>query len=143
VRNVRWKRSILPVVVGEAGEAMRDAVLPADLVEEHLDGLEREAAGEDLAIVGQDLLGHPVALKSLGQEATDRSSCGPDHDARTDAEARVVVDPGEHLALGAVGQEHPADDVHLPELHGPAPFPALVGHQLLALGLGLDEVVAH
>ncbi len=117
---------------------MGDAVLPADLVEEDLDRSDREATGEDLAVVGEDLFGHPVALEGLGQEATDRSGGGPDRDARTDAKARVVVDPGEHLALAGI-----TDDIHLPQLHRAPPFPALVGLELLAGSLGLDQVVAH
>ncbi len=65
-------------------------------------GLEPESVGEDLAVVGEDLLGHAVALEGLGQEAADRPSRGPHHDPGADAEAGVVVDAGEHLALGAV-----------------------------------------
>ncbi|MGA2037116.1 MAG: hypothetical protein ABSH04_05985, partial [Acidimicrobiales bacterium] len=57
--------------------------------------------------------------------------------------AGVVVDAGEDLALGAVVQEDPADHVHLPQLHGPAPLPAHVGDQVLSLLLGLDEAVAN
>ena len=34
--------------------------------------LQAEAAGEDLAVVGQDLLGHPVALEGLDEEPADR-----------------------------------------------------------------------
>jgi hypothetical protein len=37
----------------------------------------------------------------------------------------VIIDAGEHLALAPVGEQHPADDVHLPQLHGPAAFPSL------------------
>src|SRR6202044_1272622 len=54
------------------GQAMRDAVLPADLVEEDLGGSETESGREDLAVVGEDLFGHPVALEGLGEESTDR-----------------------------------------------------------------------
>src|SRR5918994_5774029 len=43
------------------GVTMRDAVLPADSVEQHLYGLRPEPAGEYLAVVGQDLVGDPVA----------------------------------------------------------------------------------
>ncbi len=46
------------------GQAVGDAVLPTDLVEEHLGGLEAEPVGEDLAIVGEDLFGDPVALEA-------------------------------------------------------------------------------
>ncbi len=40
-------------------------------------------------------------------------------------EPRVVVDTGQHLRLPAVRQQHPADHVHLPQLHRPAPLPPL------------------
>ena len=35
-------------------------------------GVEPEAVGEDLAVVGQDLLGDAVALEGLGEEPADR-----------------------------------------------------------------------
>ena len=68
-------------------------------------------------------------------------SGGPDHDAGTDTEPRVVVDPGEDLALRAVVKKDSANDVHLPYLHRPATFPAFVGRDLLAPVLGFDQVV--
>jgi hypothetical protein len=98
---------------------------------------------EDLAVVGEDLLWHPVTLEGLGEEGADRPGRRPGHDARTHAETAVIIDAGQHLALGAVVEEDPADNVHLPELHGARTLPALVGAQPLALLLGLDEVVAH
>src|SRR6202012_5248032 len=87
---------------GRRGEAMGDAVLPADLVEEDLRRGKPEAVGEDLAVVGEDLFGDAVAFERLGEEGADSPPGGSFHDARTDAEPRVVVDAGEHLALGAV-----------------------------------------
>src|SRR5947208_2470139 len=56
-----------------SGEAVADAVLSTDLVEQHLGGLDPEAVGEDLAVVGEDLLWHPVALEGLGEEAAHSS----------------------------------------------------------------------
>jgi hypothetical protein len=35
----------------------------------------------------------------------------------------VVIDPGQRLHLGAVGQQEPANDVHLPQLVRPVPLP--------------------
>jgi hypothetical protein len=48
---VRWNLSIFPVVVGDArwGQPVRDRVVAADLVEQHLTAL-TEAVGELLAI---------------------------------------------------------------------------------------------
>jgi hypothetical protein len=46
---------------------MTDPILSADTVEKH-DSLPRpEAAGEDLAVVGQDLIGDPMATHRLRQ----------------------------------------------------------------------------
>jgi hypothetical protein len=41
------------------GEQVLDAVLPADPIEEHLAGSRPEPAGEDLAVVREDLRWHP------------------------------------------------------------------------------------
>jgi hypothetical protein len=120
-----------------------DAVLPADLVEEHFGGFEGEAVGEDLPVVGEDFLGHPVAFESLDEEAADRAAVRPDHDPRAHTESRVVVDPGQDLGLGAVVEEDASDHVQLPELHRSAPFPSLVGDQTLPVLLRLDRPVAH
>jgi hypothetical protein len=38
----------------------------------------------------------------------------------------VVVDAGDDLDLGAVGEVEPPDDVHLPQLHRTRALPALV-----------------
>jgi hypothetical protein len=51
----------------------------------------------------------------------------------------VVIDAGDHLDLGAVEEEEPADDIHLPELHGPAAFPALVVSPGPLAGGGLNQ----
>jgi hypothetical protein len=51
-RSVLWKRSILPVVVGERGRGQQvlDAVVPAHAVEGHLTWAAAEAIREDLAV---------------------------------------------------------------------------------------------
>jgi len=35
----------------------------------------------------------------------------------------MVIDPGQRLRLAAIGEEEPADNIHLPQLHRLAPFP--------------------
>lgn len=97
---------------------MGDPVLPADVVEEDFGGLEGETIGEDLAVVGQHLFGDTVAGQGLGEEAADRPGGGPHHDAGAHAEPGVVVDAGEDLALGPVGQQDAAHHVHLPRSIG-------------------------
>ena len=99
-RRVRWNRSIFPVVVGRArrGEQMLDAVLPADPVEEHLHRRVVEPAGEDLAVVGQDLLRapHGCATPAASPSQTGLGAL-PGHQPRRHAEPGVVIDPGQRL----------------------------------------------
>ena len=99
--TVLWKRSTLPVVVGElrSGEQVFYAVLPADPVEEHLAFARPEAGGEHLAVVGEDLVGDPMAAHGEGQSFAHRASGGPGHKERGDAEAGVVVEAGDDLEL--------------------------------------------
>jgi hypothetical protein len=54
----------------------------------------------------------------------------------------VVVDPGDDLALGTVGEQDAAHHVHLPQLHGTGVLPALVVVQPAPPGLGVDQPVA-
>src|SRR3984957_8924715 len=54
----------------------------------------------------------------------------------------MVIDAGDHLDLGAVEEEEPADDVHLPQLHGPATFPAPVVSPRPLAGGGLNQAMA-
>ena len=83
---------------------MIDPVLAADPIEQHLGVLQAEPAGEDLAVVGEDLLGNPVGAhrgREVGAHGTAR---GPGHDPGTHDEPRMVIDPGEHLALRSIGE---------------------------------------
>jgi hypothetical protein len=54
---------------------MRDRVLAADLVEQHLPALP-EAVGELLVVVGQDLLGHPEPDQRLRERQAHRPARG-------------------------------------------------------------------
>ena len=77
------------------------------------------------------------------QRVAHRPGRRPRHHRRAHHEPGVVIDPGHHLHLGAVGQEHPAHHVHLPQLHRPAPLPPpVVRPPAAALGR-LDQPVAH
>jgi hypothetical protein len=54
------------------GQQVAHAVLPADAVEEHLSrGVHAEVAGEDLAVVGEQVLGHAVVAHGLGEGVAD------------------------------------------------------------------------
>src|SRR2546430_1236931 len=57
--------------------AVGDPVLPTDSVERDLHRLGPEPAGEDLAVVGEDLVRDPVAAKGRGQDLALRLGDGP------------------------------------------------------------------
>ncbi len=62
-----------------------------------------------------------------GDERPADRPCGATADDGGDhAEPGVVIDPGDQLQLGAVGQEHRPGDVQLPQLHRCLALPALV-----------------
>jgi hypothetical protein len=54
----------------------------------------------------------------------------------------VVIDPGDHLDLGAVDQEQVPDDVELPQRHRGVTFPTLVVLPAASPAAGLDQAVA-
>ena len=117
------------------------AVLPADPVEEHLALARSEAGGEHLAVVGEDLVGHPITAHSQSQSFTDRPGGGPRHKESGDAEAGVVIQAGDDHEVPACRELHPAHDVHLPEFHRATPFPTTIVLALAAPLLGIDEAV--
>ena len=106
------------------GEQVPDAVLPTDPIEEHLTVPATEPAGEHLAVVGQDLLRGPHGVRIARPSASHvgRAVARATTNAR-DTEPRVVIDPGHDRRSGPIGEPDPADDVHLPQLHRPRPFP--------------------
>jgi hypothetical protein len=77
------------------GEAVGDAVLAADAVEQHLPRMGGEAAGEHLAIVSEQLLGHAMAGQGGSEHLTDGSGGGPLDDPSGDTEPGVVIDAGD------------------------------------------------
>ncbi len=116
-----------------------DAVLPADPVEQDLGVGAPEPAGEHLAVIGQDLLRHAVAAHRLGEVRAHGPARCPQHQPGADHEPGVVIDPGEDLGLPPVGQQDPADDVHLPQLHRSAALPALEAPVTAAPGQRVDQ----
>ena len=104
------------------GQPVDDPVVPADPVEQHLPAL-AEPVGELLAVVGEHLPGHPERAQRGGERQAHRPAGGPGHHRGDHAEPGMVIDPGHDLGLGPVGQEHPADDVQLPQLHRLVAFP--------------------
>ena len=125
------------------GQPLGDAVLPADPLEQHLSRAgPAEPAGELLAVVGEHLGGDPVLGHRGGERQADRPGGGPHDDGGDDAEPGVVVDPGDDLALAAVGQEQARGHVHLPQLHRRRALPAAVLVPAPAPRHRLDQVVA-
>src|ERR671910_205152 len=55
----------------------------------------------------------------------------------------MVIDRGDDARLPTIREPHTPDDVHLPELHRPGPFPTLVISALLAPRLDFDQPVTH
>ena len=74
------------------GEQVLDAVLPTDPVEQHLHRRVVEPAGEHLAVVGQDLLGHARGRIATPARRTP-AGCARGHQPRADTEPGVVIDP--------------------------------------------------
>ena len=66
-----------------------------DAVKEHVGWPCAEPAGEDLAVVSEDLLGDPVGGECLEQRVTHGARSGAGHNLGDDAEAGVVVDAGD------------------------------------------------
>jgi len=125
------------------GEQVLHTVLPTDPVEEHLNRRMVEPPGEDPPVVGEDLLGDPVAPHRQGKGVTDRPGALPGHQQRRDAVPGVVIDPGQRLGVRAVGQQEPTDDVHLPKLHRPPTLPPTPLLPPPVPRLGIDQAGAH
>jgi len=121
---------------------MLDASLVADPVEQHLPGAGAVAAGEHLAVVGQDLLRRPVAADRGQQRVTGRSRSRARHHLRGHDEPGMIVDALHDLRLRPVRKADTADDVHLPQLHRPRPLPPLVVTAATLAGLWDDHAVA-
>jgi hypothetical protein len=100
-----------------------------------------EATGEDLAVVGEDLIGDAVAQHRRLEDLAHGSRGGACHEACGDAEAAVIVDAGDDLEVAAIVQQDAAHDVHLPQLHGPVPLEATKFITPLLAPAQLDEVV--
>src|SRR2546423_5222195 len=109
------------------GEDVIDAVLAADAVEEDLDRRLGKAAGEDLAVVGQDLCRYAVFAQGRTEAVAHRLGTLREHEPSRDAEPGVVVDASQSLGRRAISEREAVHDVHLPELHGCAPLPTFPG----------------
>jgi hypothetical protein len=115
------------------GEPVRDAVLAADLVEQHLTPrrpVPVEPIGELLAVIRDHLLRHPIPRQCLRECEAHRPRGGPLHDGRHHTESGVIIDPGDQLGLPqfpghGVDQLDTSDDVDAPQLHRTGPLEPL------------------
>ena len=99
---------------------MGDALFTADAVEQDLGRVGAEAAGEHLAIVGQQLLRGAVAGQGLGEDPAHAAGVGPLHQSGHDAAPGVVIEPGHGFELAAIDQPDATHDVQLPSSIGRA-----------------------
>lgn len=107
------------------GQDVVDPVLAADAVEEHLHRRLEQATGEDLAVVGQDLVRHAVPAQSGAEAFTDLARPFAVHEAGRDAVPGVVIQAGEGLGRGSIRELEAADHIELPQLHRRGSLPAL------------------
>ena len=107
--------------------AGNDPVLPADPLEHHLrrPGLV-EVASELLAIVAEYLVRDAEALQRLNKRQAHRTAGRRADHGGDDAQPGMIVHPGDHFCLAAVGQLDAADDVQLPQFHRHFPLPPLI-----------------
>jgi hypothetical protein len=89
---------------------MLDPALGADAVEQHSPGAGPEPAGEDLAVVGQDLRRRAIPVDRGQQRITRRTRRRAGHDPRRHRVPRVVIDARHDLGLRPVNKPDTADD---------------------------------
>ena len=88
--------------------------------------------------------GTPWRAHRLRQRVAHRPRRRPRHHHAPRSQNREWSSiPDTIFASRPVGEPHPADDVHLPQLHRPGPLPPLVIRPLAPPRLGLDQPVTH
>ena len=85
--------------------------------------------------------GTPNCAQRGGERQAHRPAGRPDHDQADHAVPGMVIDPGHELGLGPVGQEHPADDVQLPQRHRLIALPPQVAVLGPLARAGLDQAM--
>lgn len=124
------------------GQPLGDAVLPADPLEQHLRRPgPAEPPGELPAIVAEHFAGDPVLLHRGHERRAHRPGGGPQHDSGDDAVPGVVIDPGDDLALPAIGQEQAGGHIKLPQFHRRGTLPPAVLVSAPAARHGLEQPV--
>ena len=63
-----------------------------------------EAAGEDLAVVGEQLLGHAMAGQGGGEHLADRPGGGMGNHPSSHAEPGMIIQASDQLGFTAIDQ---------------------------------------
>src|SRR5437016_11110103 len=124
-RSVLWNRSCFPVVVGERGWVSRCSMPFSRQIRSNstsTGGCAKRPVNT-LPLSVSTWSGTPYLPQRQAESLTDLAGPFPMHQARRHAEPRVVVQPGQGLGGGAIGEMKPADHVQLPQLHRRAPLP--------------------
>src|SRR5207253_8738921 len=96
VQELAAQRAMKPLHLAARGRRMwcwkqvADATLTADAVEQRRGGKRRIAAGEHLAVVGEDLIGNSVTLQGCVEPCAHRARVGSRHHRGAHTEAGVV-----------------------------------------------------
>jgi hypothetical protein len=115
--RVWWRRSILPVVVGEWILVSR-WVMPfsrqilSNSTSTGTPGLWNRPV--NTLNVGQHLLGNPVDPHRVHERQAHRAGGRPHHRRGQDAEPGMVINPGHDLRLGAISEERAGGHIELP-----------------------------
>ena len=126
-----------------SGEDVFDAVLSTYPIKQHLTATRPEPAGEHLAVISQDLLGHPISPHCFGQRVTSRPCYCPPHHMNRDHKPGMIINPRHDARFPATSQHHPTHHIHLPQLHRPTPFPTPVISLLTSPHLRLDQAMTN
>ena len=98
---------------------------PADPIEQHLAGPGPNRPVNTLPLSVRISSGTPWRPSPAPTRRTPAAPSPAPRPAQRH-EPRVIIDPRHDLRLGPIREADPPDDVHLPQLHRPRPFPTLV-----------------
>ena len=128
--SVWCNRSIFPVVVGDRGLVSRWVMPFSRQIRSNSTSAGRGLPNRPVNClplnVAEHFAGDPVLGHRGHERGAHRAGGGPACHGGDDAEPGVVVDPGDDLALAAVGQEQAGRHVHLPQFHRRRPLPPAV-----------------
>jgi hypothetical protein len=142
--RVWCSRSIFPVVVGERGLVSRWVMPFSRQIRSNSTSAGRGLPNRPvncLPLSESTSPGHPVAAHRFHERQPNRPCGGAQHDGSDHAVPGMLIDPGDHLALTAAGQEQAGTHIQLPQLHRRRTFPPNVLITAPAARDRLDELV--